>query len=392
MKNRTKLIRMLIFALATVFCLGMLFTSCGDDSKTTPTQPTTQPTTAPTKPVTPTSSATGTTDSSNGGTTDPSEGTTDPSEGTTDPSEGTTDPSEGTTDPSEGTTDPSEGTTDPSEGTTDTSNNVPEDKPCTEHKGGTATCTKKAECEACGEEYGDFAPHTEEVVPGKAATCTETGLKDGKKCSVCGETLVEQETIPVASHKYDNEIKVVEPTCIADGYTVYGCSAGDCGLTENRDFVTERTSHSYSFDAELEEYDVLACDNCGCRIVNITTGIEEVEGSFCLGICGATGDEPCTCDTTVEWKGYSKPAAPEAIVGGEAFVKEQAENAAFEIGGGMIKLVSESDANYTVTIGEEKIEVSGTEVLVDLSKYDSVTSVTIESDADATVVFYMPLA
>ena len=42
--------------------------------------------------------------------------------------------------------------------------------------------------------------HVEETVAGKAATCTEAGLTEGKKCSKCGETLVAQEEIPALGH------------------------------------------------------------------------------------------------------------------------------------------------------------------------------------------------
>ena len=45
--------------------------------------------------------------------------------------------------------------------------------------------------------------HTEETIPGKAATCTETGLTDGVKCSVCGTVLVAQQEIPATGHTYD---------------------------------------------------------------------------------------------------------------------------------------------------------------------------------------------
>ena len=47
--------------------------------------------------------------------------------------------------------------------------------------------------------------HTEETIPGKAATCTEDGLTDGKKCSVCGEILEEQQVIP-AGHTFVNGV------------------------------------------------------------------------------------------------------------------------------------------------------------------------------------------
>ncbi len=48
-----------------------------------------------------------------------------------------------------------------------------------------------------------LAEHTEETIPGKAATCTETGLTDGVKCSVCGTVLVAQQEIPATGHTYD---------------------------------------------------------------------------------------------------------------------------------------------------------------------------------------------
>ena len=44
--------------------------------------------------------------------------------------------------------------------------------------------------------------HKPETVKGKAATCTEAGLTYGEKCSICGEVLTEQETIPALGHKF----------------------------------------------------------------------------------------------------------------------------------------------------------------------------------------------
>jgi len=72
---------------------------------------------------------------------------------------------------------------------------------CTE--GGYTTYT----CE-CGDSYvaDETAPlgHTEEIIPGKEATCTETGLTEGKKCAVCGEIIVAQEEIPALGHDFVN--------------------------------------------------------------------------------------------------------------------------------------------------------------------------------------------
>ena len=60
--------------------------------------------------------------------------------------------------------------------------------------------------------------HTEETVAGKAATCTETGLTEGKKCSECGETLVEQEVIPAKGHTEVVDAAVAA-TCTETGKT-----------------------------------------------------------------------------------------------------------------------------------------------------------------------------
>ena len=47
------------------------------------------------------------------------------------------------------------------------------------------------------------------TVTGKAPTCTETGLTDGVKCSVCGEIVTAQEVIPVAGHSYTDGVCTV---------------------------------------------------------------------------------------------------------------------------------------------------------------------------------------
>ena len=72
-----------------------------------------------------------------------------------------------------------------------------------------ATCTTAGSyqnvvyCSECGDEMSretvtvPAIGHTEETIPGKPATETETGLTDGVKCSVCGETLVAQEEVPM---------------------------------------------------------------------------------------------------------------------------------------------------------------------------------------------------
>ena len=71
--------------------------------------------------------------------------------------------------------------------------------PC-EHDWSDATCTAPKTCSLCGATDGEPNGHIEETVAGTAATCTEAGMSEGKKCTACGETTVEQTVIPALGH------------------------------------------------------------------------------------------------------------------------------------------------------------------------------------------------
>ena len=126
--------------------------------------------------------------------------------------------------------------------------------------GGTATCTAKAVCEACGGEYGEKDPNNHDLVQhaAKAPTCTEIGWDAYDRCIRCGYTtrkelpaqhdLVQHaakaptctekgwsayETCSRCDHttytelpalNHDYQAVTVEPTCETDGYTIFTCS------------------------------------------------------------------------------------------------------------------------------------------------------------------------
>lgn len=88
--------------------------------------------------------------------------------------------------------------------------------------GGTATCTAKAVCEACGGEYGEKDPNNHDLVQhaAKAPTCTEIGWDTYDRCIRCGYTT--RKELPALNHDY--QAVTVEPTCETDGYTIFTCS------------------------------------------------------------------------------------------------------------------------------------------------------------------------
>ena len=62
------------------------------------------------------------------------------------------------------------------------------------HTGGEATCTEKAVCKVCGEEYGelDSTNHDLEKIPAKDATVTEPGNKEYWHCLDCGRYFADE--------------------------------------------------------------------------------------------------------------------------------------------------------------------------------------------------------
>lgn len=88
-----------------------------------------------------------------------------------------------------------------------------------------ASCTKegilKKTCKLCNKSISENIPktaHTEVTDEGTPATCTESGMSDGKHCSVCNTVTVEKKPIKALGHTEVID-EAVEATCISPGKT-----------------------------------------------------------------------------------------------------------------------------------------------------------------------------
>ena len=136
------------------------------------------------------------------------------------------------------------------------------------------TCTKKGyttyTC-VCGDSYVadevETIPHTEEIIPGKDATCTATGLTDGIKCSACKKMIQKQEVIPMKDHVVGEWIVDKEPTLEENGQRHNECTV--CGGTVVTESIPKLTHTVVTQEA--------VAPTC------TTTGL--TEGSYC-SVCG----------------------------------------------------------------------------------------------------------
>lgn len=151
------------------------------------------------------------------------------------------------------------------------------------HKGGHATCIRRAVCNICKQEYGEINPDNHENVELKnmtAATCVTDGYTGDLCCTDCGGVLAQGENIRATGHDYMISLEI-PATTIKEGLRTYTCTV--CGDSYSEDIPKIPTDDNPNstdiiakgvFVAEKTENSILA------GMVVETANMEEVEYSW----------------------------------------------------------------------------------------------------------------
>ena len=129
----------------------------------------------------------------------------------------------------------------------------------------------------------ELADHTTEVIPGKDATCTETGLADGAKCTVCNAVTVEQVEIPAKGHSFGEWTVTKEATYMFEGEQTKACYCGETiteatpklvaekeAIDENSNISVKFQDESYAGDMEVTATELF--DGSSYQILNNEKG------------------------------------------------------------------------------------------------------------------------
>ena len=156
-----------------------------------------------------------------------------------------------------------------------------------------------AVCDVCGEELKEEIfvtfEHQPEVLEAVEPTCTETGLTEGSKCSVCGKILVEQEEVEMLEHDWVF-VPATAGSCTEDAVSYHQeCSV--CGAKDKDYTVLPAPGHKEEIIPAVEP----TCTETGltegkrCTVCGeITVEQEEVEalGHMWETVLGT----PATCE------------------------------------------------------------------------------------------------
>ena len=149
-----------------------------------------------------------------------------------------------------------------------------------------ATCEKTGSkhkvCTNCGVEVQvqtiSKKSHTEVKIDGTEATCTDSGLTEGSKCSDCGKVIIEQKVIDKLNHNYIIT-NTVSPTTNSKGYIEYTCSrCNDSYKTELNDLGSYNPTEATVIF--LSDKGITISNNNGGVVVNNSEVLINLAGEY----------------------------------------------------------------------------------------------------------------
>ena len=149
------------------------------------------------------------------------------------------------------------------------------------HNWNPATCTEHASCKRCGQvSYGTKLNHTEVSDAAVEPTCTETGLTEGKHCSVCGAITVAQQVVPVKTHTWKSATCVAPKTCSSCGATQGSAKGHDWNPATCTENASCKRCGEVAYGTRLNHTEAI---NLAVKATCTTVG--KTEGKYCT-TCG----------------------------------------------------------------------------------------------------------
>ena len=116
--------------------------------------------------------------------------------------------------------------------------------------------TEGSRCSVCGgivnaQTTVKAKGHDIVVDPAVPATCTSDGLSEGSHCSVCNEVLTEQTITKALGHNWDDGTLTKQPTWKENGIITYKCK--NCGLTKEIRTATIEAKIEDSINKQIED-------------------------------------------------------------------------------------------------------------------------------------------